>query len=127
MRRLVRLVSRSGGFGITVRASWWTVRALGRTAHRLECSADPAVAAPPPPALPPSATATVMAVLRRSREGSLARSLVLQRWLATQGERRDVIIAVPVESPHVPAHAWVEGTETVPESLRELHRLPAGS
>jgi hypothetical protein len=66
-----------------------------------------------------------MAALSRLKPTCLERALVLQAWLASQGTARDVVIGVPRDGMKAgPAHAWVDGTDTVSaEEYVELHRL----
>ena len=80
---------------------------------------------PPPPHLGRGATPGVMGALGRLKPTCLERALVLQAWLATQGTLRDVVIGVPREGMNsAPAHAWVDGTDTVsPVNYLERHRL----
>lgn len=66
-----------------------------------------------------------MATLARTRATCLVRSLVLQRWLADQGEQVDLIIGVTPPSAGFRAHAWLDRTgEIGTEGYTELHRLP---
>ena len=62
-----------------------------------------------PPALPSDAIRGVSAALRRTRASCLERSLVLQRWYAAHGQRRDLIIGVTAPGEEFRAHAWLEG------------------
>jgi transglutaminase superfamily protein len=80
---------------------------------------------PPPPHLGRGATRGVMGALGRLKPTCLERALVLQTWLAAQGTLRDVVIGVPRDGmKSAPAHAWVDGTDTVsPANYLELHRL----
>jgi hypothetical protein len=68
----------------------------------------------------------VRAALRRLSPTCLERALVEQTWLASVGTLRDVVIGVPPDGMREgPAHAWVDGTDTVsPSRYLELHRLP---
>jgi hypothetical protein len=47
--------------------------------------------------------------------------LVRQRWLAAQGEPREISIGVTAPSPGFVAHAWLEGEKDPLE--REFHEL----
>jgi len=51
---------------------------------------------------------------------------VEQAWLASVGTPRDVVIGVPHHGmTEAPAHAWVDGTDSIsPTQYVELHRLP---
>jgi len=80
---------------------------------------------PRPPRLGPKGGRGVNAALGRLKPSCLERALVLQAWLAAHGNPRDVVIGVPHGGMKSgPAHAWVEGTDTVsPERYLELYRL----
>jgi hypothetical protein len=69
----------------------------------------------------------VSALLRRRPSSTcLERALVRQRWLASHGSRRDVVIAVQAPDDAFQAHAWVDGDPDEQEgSFHELLRLPA--
>jgi hypothetical protein len=94
-----------------VRGAWWALRAVRcargqlRDLRRVE-----EVVLPSPQALPPSAGRGVHAVLRRLEPSCLERSLVLQRWLAAQGDERDLVIGV-TGADDFRAHAWLEGEQ----------------
>lgn len=82
---------------------------------------------PRPPRLSWQAERGVTGALRRLAPTCLERALVQQAWMASQGVDRDVVIGVP---PHGmrndPAHAWVDGADTVsPTRYLEIHRLSA--
>jgi hypothetical protein len=108
----------------TLRAAWWTLRALKRARGELRAGRLRGIALAPPPPLPTDADRGVHAILRRRPNTCLERSLVLQRWLAAHGQPRDVVIGVNAPSRGFRAHAWIEG-EANPGSaeLQELVRL----
>jgi hypothetical protein len=64
---------------------------------------------PAPPVLGHHATPAVAGLLKRTRATCLVRSLVLQRWHAAHGDRRDLIIGVTSPQAGFTAHAWLEG------------------
>ena len=65
-------------------------------------------------------------VLRRSPATCLESALVLQAWLAAQGDPRDVVIGVASPASGFAAHAWVDGEpDRVSRGFDELTRLPA--
>jgi hypothetical protein len=108
----------------TLRAAWWTLRALHQARRGL---AQPALALPAlsePPSLPASAERGVGAVLRRRPASCLERALVLQRWEASQGYPRDVVIGVTSPDDFA-AHAWLDGDPDEAGEFAELLRLPA--
>jgi hypothetical protein len=81
---------------------------------------------PRPPAVGRRGGRGVAAALRTLSPTCLERALVEQAWLASLGTPRDVVIGVPPGGlKGAPAHAWVDGTDTVsPTAYVELHRLP---
>ncbi|HLI23464.1 MAG TPA: lasso peptide biosynthesis B2 protein [Acidimicrobiales bacterium] len=108
----------------TLRGAWWALRALRVVKRRLGPDGM-RVTVPAPPALGPGATRGVDAILRRQPATCLERALVLQRWLASQGEPRDVIIGLAGPAADFQAHAWVDGVEEAgPAMYAELHRHP---
>ena len=81
---------------------------------------------PPPPRLSPRAGRGVAGALRRLEPTCLEKALVQQAWLASHGLMKEVVIGVPPDGMHKdPAHAWVDGIDTLsPTRYIELHRLP---
>jgi hypothetical protein len=108
----------------TLRAAWWTLRALRRARRGLgrRTLATPTLPAPPP--LPASSVRGVGVVLRRRPASCLERALVLQRWEAAQGHPRDVVIGV-TSPDDFSAHAWLDGDPGESGEFAELLRLPA--
>ena len=107
----------------TARAGIWALRAIILTKRRLRRDGLSAVVVPEPPRLPAHARRGVSIVLRHRRPTCLERALVLQRWLASRGTVRDVVIGVTGTSGGFQAHAWVEG-EPIGEKFHELTRVP---
>jgi len=103
----------------------WATLAARRVRRELRSKGIQA-RAPRPPRLGRRAGLGVTGALSRLSPTCLERALVLQAWLASQGIMRDVVIGVPPEGMKLqPAHAWVDGTDTVsPAHYLELHRLP---
>jgi hypothetical protein len=110
---------------VTLRAAWWAARSLRRARRELQ---DNGVRAhiPPPPKLPWGAGRGVNAVLRRTAPTCLERSLVMQAWLAAQGEPHDVVVGVTRTAEGLDAHAWVDLPRELPdrEKYEEIARLP---
>jgi hypothetical protein len=104
-----------------LRGAWWALRALRRVRRQLHHLQLDDVTVDAPPALGRTAEWGVDAVLRRTPSTCLERSLVLQRWLAAQGDRRDVVIGVQAPSTGFRAHAWLEGEPM--GDFDELRRL----
>lgn len=109
----------------TLRAAWWTHRALRRMRTELSAKGLRYSAAPKPPRLPQHAGRGVLAVLRREPSTCLERALVLQRWHEAHGSVRDVVVAVKGPSLDFSAHAWLDGDpDGDAETFSELLRLP---
>jgi hypothetical protein len=109
----------------TLRAAWWTHRALRRVRVELRAKGLKYAAAPEPPPLPRHARRGVLAVLRRAPSTCLERALVLQRWHQAQGSVRDVVIAVKSANVDFAAHAWLDGDpDGDVGDFSELLRLP---
>ncbi len=107
------------------RGAAWALRACGEARRGLRTVELDALALPAVPALPRGAGRGVQAVLRRTRWSCLERAVVRQRWLAAQGDRRDLLIGVQA-GPPIAAHAWLEGDPaTASEGYEELSRHPA--
>ena len=103
-----------------LRAAGWAALAVRSARRQLRGRPVHAVRVPDPPALPRRAERGVNAVLRRLEPSCLERSLVLQRWLAAQGEQRTVVVGV--SSPReFRAHAWLDG-EPLPAGT-EFHEI----
>ena len=106
-----------------LRAAVWSVRALRSVRHQLGSRPLAEVFVPRPPALPRRAGRGVLAVLRRQDPTCLERSLVLQRWLAGQGQPRAVVVGVSAPD-DFRAHAWLEGEhQPVGQPFHEIARL----
>jgi Transglutaminase-like superfamily len=106
-----------------VRAGWWALRSRQRARRRLRRGPFGDVGLEPPPTLPAPAVRGVTAVLRYRRVSCLERSLIMQRWLAAQGERRDVVIGITGVT-EFRAHAWLDGDPEAPSvPFEELARL----
>ncbi|MGH9102970.1 MAG: lasso peptide biosynthesis B2 protein, partial [Acidimicrobiales bacterium] len=104
------------------RGAWWAARAL-RVARRGLGAEGVRVRLPAPPAGAGTARG-VSVVLARRPATCLERAVVLQRWLAAQGRRHDVVIGVQGPSSNLAAHAWVEGVEAGgSDRFVELHRI----
>ena len=105
------------------RAAAWAAGALRETRAQLRARPLEDVVVPQPPPLSPHGALGVRAALRLRRASCLERSLVLQRWLAAHGERRDVVIGVSAPG-EFRAHAWLDG-EPAPDDqgFRELSRM----
>jgi hypothetical protein len=120
-RRIARLLAPPN-----VRSAAWAVIALRRTRRRLAAHGLDGARVAPPPQLPESARAGVLAVVRRRPSTCLERALVLQRWDADHGSGSDVIIGVKGPRDGFRAHAWLESMpDGPPGAFEEILRLPA--
>jgi hypothetical protein len=108
----------------TLRAAWWTLRALRHVRRDLDRETFHAPVVPAPPDVPVDAARGVAAVLRRRPASCLERALVVQRWEAAHGRRRDVVIGVTAPA-DFSAHAWLDGDPAEAGPFTELVRLPA--
>lgn len=93
----------------SLRAGWWTVRAMRRARDNLGRPGFGADHIPPPPQVGAEAGHAVRSLLRRRPQTCLVQALVLQRWHAAHGDRRDLVIGVTAPSRGFRAHAWIEG------------------
>ncbi|MGH9166972.1 MAG: lasso peptide biosynthesis B2 protein [Acidimicrobiia bacterium] len=110
----------------TLAAAWWTVRVLHRLRRDLRRRPLTELILPAPPRLAPASIRGVLGVLRRRPHTCLQRALILQRWMAAQGDDRDVVIGVNSPREQFRAHAWVDGEPSCHQEVyRELVRLPA--
>lgn len=110
----------------TARAAAWAFVALRRARRDLEAHGLDGARVTPPPPLPASARAAVLAVVRRRPSTCLERALVLQRWEADHGAGSDVIIGVNAASDGFRAHAWLETMpDGPPGAFQEILRLHA--
>src|SRR4051794_31669429 len=108
-----------------VRAALWASSSLRRARRDLAAHGLDGAHVAPPPKLPASARAGVLAVVRRRPSTCLERALVLQRWEAAHGAASDVIIGVTGPGDGFLAHAWLEAMPDAPsgafEESRGLH------
>jgi hypothetical protein len=124
LRRLGRQLRRRGSLPNVV-AGVWSFVALSRLRRELPGLGTSATVLAPPRILV-AGLPGVYAVLRRRKATCLERSLVLQRWLASQGRPTEVVIGVSAPGEAFAAHAWLADYGFDPESIRykELMRLP---
>jgi hypothetical protein len=108
----------------TLRAAFWTARALFQARRQLRRGNFRNVEIATPPILPFGSERGVHGVLRRLPNTCLERSLVLQRWLSRRSRPTDVIIGVARGSDTYHAHAWLDGAPEG-DAFHELIRLPA--
>jgi hypothetical protein len=108
-----------------LRGGVWAARAA-LSAHRQLRSVElDRVQLPAVPVLSRGAGRGVRRVLRLTRSTCLERALVRQRWLASRGDARDLVIGVRAGPPFA-AHAWLEGDPPASSAgYDELSRHPA--
>lgn len=92
-----------------VRTALWTVRAILGVRKGVREPDFGASRLPRPPKVSQASTHGVTGVLRRWPQTCLVRSVVLQHWLAAQGDFRDLIIGVTAPDSNFAAHAWLDG------------------
>ncbi|SCG58074.1 lasso peptide biosynthesis B2 protein [Micromonospora humi] len=120
---LVRLVRRDGLPAL--RTALWTARAVRLLRRQLPRRRLDAVRLPPPPATAGGHRHVVLGALHRTRANCIERSLVLQRWYASQRIARTLVIGVTAPSEGFRAHAWLDGeTDAEQQSMMELTRRP---
>lgn len=86
------------------------------------------VVVPPPTVTGPGSLKGARAALRMQRASCLERSLVIQRWWASNDVALDVIVGVrhPTRHEGAPAHAWVEYyDEDWSDRFAEIRRVAA--
>ena len=105
------------------RAGLWAWRAVRTVRAQLRAGAVRNVRVPDPPRVRPRAARAVRIVLAREEPSCLERALVLQRWLLSQGIRKDVVIGTSGGMRKAfTAHAWIDG-EPLPAPYVEMTRL----
>jgi Transglutaminase-like superfamily len=107
---------------IVARCAWWAALAVRRVRRQLRVRPVYEVRLSQPPAAPERrGERGVRAVLRRLEPSCLERALVLQRWLASRGDPREVVIGVTAPTADFRAHAWLEGES--PYEFQEIARV----
>jgi hypothetical protein len=110
------------------RAALWTVRAVVQARRKARRTPIDRIRLSPPPALPDEAIAGVAGVLRRWPQSCLIQALVRQRWHASHGRSRDLVIGVTAPSAGFRAHAWLADDDRCHHrEFTELLRTPAPS
>jgi hypothetical protein len=105
-----------------VRCAWWAALAVRRVRRELPVRPVHEVRLPEPPSAPGRrGERGVRAVIRRLEPSCLERALVLQRWLASRGDPREVVIGVTAPTAQFRAHAWLEGES--PHEFQEIARV----
>jgi hypothetical protein len=91
---------------------------LGRAEGRL-----PIGTPPPAPALSTAqGDRLVKVVVQRSGASCLEEVLIRQAWLASRGERRDIVVGVTSPGVGFKAHAWLEGDPVAPGYPELFHK-----
>lgn len=119
-----RLAVRLGLIPGVLRAAIWALSTLRLVRGELSAGvARPVIAAPP--SLVPEAGAGVQVLLRMAKATCLESAIVRQRWLASYGNYHDIVIGIPRSGfSRTPAHAWLDGIDSVQSSSYvELKRL----
>ena len=111
----------------TLRAAWWTLRAVRRAHAELPKKGVGPVDLPKVPNVGDPAGRGVLAVLNRRSDTCLVRATVLQAWAAAHGRPRDIIIGVTSPKEGFRAHAWLDGDPPChDEGFLELTRRSPG-
>src|SRR5262245_38915984 len=109
-------------------AALWTVRAIVQARRGARRTPVLRIRLSPPPDLPNEAIAGVAGVLCRWEQTCLIRALVLQRWYASHGWPRELVIGVTAPSGGFRAHAWLADSDPChSRDFTELLRTPAPS
>jgi hypothetical protein len=112
------------GDGLSLRTTWWSTIACLRVRRQLRRVglAEVAVAGPPP-GTGAHLERAMLAGLRLFPASCLEGALVRQRWYASRGVERELVIGVSSPSAGFRAHAWLDGETTANrEQLVELAR-----
>lgn len=117
--RLTRLTDPGAWRGVV-----WAGRAVRQARRELRERSLDELSVELPTGLPPTADAGIHAVLRRLPSTCLERAVVLQRWLAAQGDPREIVIGVMRHDGQFKAHAWVAGeADELAPGFQELLRV----
>jgi transglutaminase superfamily protein len=104
----------------------WGYRAAGKTRRQLRGGGLDEVRLPRAPSGPAAAERGLSLGLRLSRASCLVGAVVRQRWHASNGRRRAIVVGVTLPSNGFQAHAWLEGDPPCQhETYHELLRYPA--
>jgi len=110
---------------ISLRAAWWTVRAVrGARRRTARDGLRTGQALPAVPRVPDQASRGVSAAMRLLKPSCLIRAQVLQAWDCAHGRPRDLVIGVTAPGAGFRAHAWLEGDEACEDRFAELTRIP---
>ncbi len=93
------------------RAGAWTARAVVAAGVQVRRRAVPDISLPAPPRVGDRGEGAVVGVVSVLRCQCLVRSLVLQRWHAGNGVRRDLFVGVTAPGRGFEAHAWLDDEE----------------
>ena len=111
----------------SVRAAWWTLRAIRSVQRQLRYRRIDELSPVAPPAAGGRGVRAVGAVLRIRQPSCLVSAAVRQAWLAGQGQQRDLVVGVRGGCEFV-AHAWLEGDPpSTHEGFHEIFRRAAAS
>lgn len=109
-----------------IRAAAWATRMRLIAGRRLRRHDVGELQLPAAPRLGLEATRGVHVAMRLTRATCLERSAVLQRWYASHGVARDLVIGVTAPSTGFRAHAWLEAPgQYTQHEYTEITRRPA--
>ena len=109
----------------SVRIALWALRSHGRSRRQLRAGGVGAVELTAPAFVRPLDRRVLLAVLRVRRASCLERSVVLQRFDASAGRPRVLIVAVTKPGADFRAHAWLDGERQRDPELHEIARFAA--
>ena len=103
----------------------WAYRSVRSARRQLRRTGLTGIVLPPLPPRPAEAARGVRIVLRRLPATCLERAVILQRWRASQGDPRDVVVGVRGTGDSFRAHAWLDDEEPSEgeDVYRELVRI----
>jgi len=111
--------------GSELLAARWANRALREARAKLARGELTAIEITAPDGVPATGGRGVKALLMLRRHSCLEGALVRQRWAASHGDRRAVVIGVRPPAAGFGAHAWLDGEPDGEISgMSEITRLP---
>ena len=111
--------------GLSLTAAVWAWRTHRDVRKQLRCNGLTGLVVRAPRSVRDRDRRAMRAVLRALRATCLERSLLLQRFDATAGRPRDLIIAVSAPGNGFRAHAWLDGDRQPDRTLHEITRRAA--
>ena len=103
----------------------WALRSVRAARHQLRRTGYQAISLPRVPSRPEASARGVRIVLDRLPATCLERAVILQRWRASLGDPRDVVVGVVGTGEEFRAHAWLDDEQPADDvtAYRELVRI----